>query len=132
LGDAVRGAAACPCASHHESLAAALTAADELILQVTSSSAPLPEEGGRHVVGEGEEIQVATAIAPNGRTFLHVFTDLEAASARSPGGCFVGVGPPTALRMAVADGKEGLLVSAPGDDDVIVTAEGVGRLLGEE
>jgi len=106
-------------------------AADELILQVTASSEPLPEHGGRHVVAEGEEIQVATAIAPNGRTFLLVFTGMDAASARSPGGCFVGVGPQTVLRMGVADGKEGLLVSSSGDDEVIVTAEGVSRLLGE-
>ncbi len=106
-------------------------AADELILRVTASSGPLPAHGGRHVVSEGEEIQVATAVAPNGRTFLHVFTDLDAAAARAPAGSFVGVGPKAALRMGVADGKEGLLVSSSGDNEVIVTAEGVSRLLGE-
>jgi len=128
----VGSAASCPCASHHESLAAALAAAGELILVVTSSSEPLPGHGGRHEVGEGEEIQVATAIAPNGRSFLHVFTDVDAVAARSPEACFVGVAPPAAFRMAVADGNEGLLVSAPEGEDVIVTAEGVARLLDDD
>jgi len=121
--------ASCPCPRHHESLAASLAAADELLLQVTSSTGTLPEEGGLHVVAEGEEIQVATAVAPNGRSFLLAFTDLEAAAARSPGACYVGMAPQAAFRISVADGNEGLLVSAPGGDEVLVTADGVARLL---
>jgi hypothetical protein len=130
LGQAAREVAACPCAGHHANLASALAAADELILRVVASSAPLPEAGGRHVVGEGEEIQVGTAIAPNGRSFLHVFSDVEAASARYPLASFVGVAPGAAFRMALADGNEGILLSA-GGDDVVVTSEGVARLRGD-
>jgi len=130
LGDAVRNVAACPCARHHESLAAALAAAEELILQVTSSSEEVPPQGAHEVAGLAEEIHVATAIAPSGRRFLHVFTDLEAAGARSPEASFVSVAPAVAFRMSVADGNEGLLVSAVGGDEVIVTADGIARLLG--
>ncbi len=129
LGDAVREVAACPCARHHESLVAALCAADELILRVTDSSQTMPDYGGRHVVGEGEQIQVATAVAPNGRSFLHAFCDLEAASGRFPEARFVGVAPQAAFRMSTSNGNAGLLVSAAGPDDVMVTADGIARLL---
>lgn len=128
LGDAVRDVAGCPCARHHESLVAALGAADELVLRVVESTRPLPERGGRHVVAEGEEIQAATAVAPNGRSFLLVFPDLEAGMARYPDAAFVGVSASAGFRMAVTNGNEGMLVSAEGAEDVIVTAEGIGRL----
>lgn len=128
LGDAVRDVAGCPCATHHEYFVAALAAAEELILRVTESSGGLSGSGGRHVVAEGEEIQAATTIAPNGRSFLLVFSDLEAGLARFPQASFVGVPPTAAFRMAVTNGNEGLVVSAVGADDVIVTADGLARL----
>ena len=128
LGDAVRAVADCPCAKHHESFVAALAAADELILRVTESTGRLPEGGGRHVVAEGEEIQAATVVAPNGRSFLLVFTDLAAGLARFPEASFVGVPARSALRMAVTNGNDGLVVSAEGADDVIVTTDGIALL----
>lgn len=131
LGEAVRAVAECPCARHHESLAASLGAADELLLRVIGGE-PASVEAGQPTVGVGSSVQVATAIAPNGRSFLHAFVDHEAARARSPEGRFVGVAPQVAFRMAVADGNEGLLVTATEADEVIVTADGITRLLADE
>ncbi len=125
LADAVREVAACPCAAHQDSLAASLAAAEELVLRVMGD----PADDAVDVTAD--EVQVATAIAPNGRTFLHAFTDVEAAEVKYPGGSFVGVATQTALRMSLSNGNEGLLVTAAGPDDpwAAVTADGVVRLL---
>lgn len=125
LDVAVREVAACPCPRHHEGLAAALRAADELILRVVDGAPPA--QGAA-------EVQVATAVAPNGSSFLHAFSDLESASARFPGASFVGVAPEAAFRMSILNGNQGLLVSTSGDDDpwAAVTVDGIARLLGLE
>ena len=131
LDVAVRGVAACPCARHQDSFVASLAAVDQLLLQVTESSVVLPAGGGEHVVAQGEEIKVATAVADDGRTFLQSYTDLDAAQGRHPSSWFVSVPAQTAFRMAVSAGNEGLLVTASGADDAwaAVTAEGVVRLM---
>lgn len=124
LGGAVRAVAACPCGLHHEGLATALRAADELIIRVVD-----PGDPG---LTEGDEIQIATAVAPNGSSFLHAFTDREAAQARFPEARLVGVTPETAYRMSITNGNQGLLLSTSGDDEpwAALTVDGIARLLG--
>ena len=117
LPDAVRGVAACPCDRHQNSFVAALAHVDELLLRVASSTGPLPADGGRYVVGEGEEIEVGTAVDAEGHSFLQAFTDLDAATAAHQGACFVGVDAQAAFRIAISRGNEGLLVTAGGEDD---------------
>lgn len=131
LDEAVQGVAACPCARHQDGFVASLAAVDELVLQVTESSVPLPSGGGAHVVAEGEEIKVATAVNPDGRSFLQTYTDLAAGRARHPDAWFVSVGAQVAFRMALSNGNEGLLVTASEADDAwaAVTADGVVRLM---
>ena len=131
LGDAVRDVAACPCPRHHESLADALGAADQLILRLVGDPGPTDVSAGSV---EGGEIQVATAVAPNGSSFLHAFSDIEAASARFPDARFVGVAPEDAFRLSILNGNQGLLVSTSGEDDpwAAVTVDGIARLLGLE
>ena len=131
LDEAVRGVAACPCLRHQNGFVAALGAADDLLLQVTESSVPLPPGGGAHVVAEDEEVKVATAVDPDGRSFLQTYTDLEAGRARHPDAWFVSIAAPAVFRMAVSNGNEGLLVTASGADDAwaAVTADGVARLM---
>jgi len=127
LDEAVRGVAACPCARHQESFVAALAAVDELILRLMDPVGSVTEG-----VGEGGDIHVATAIGPDGRSFLHAYTNLEAAQASCPGGTFITVGAQSAFRMAVAHGNQGLLVTATGSGDAwaAVTAEGLSTLIG--
>jgi hypothetical protein len=133
LSDAVLGVAECPCATHQGSLVASLEAADQLILRVTESTSRLGEGGGVHVVGDGEEVKVATAVAPDGRSFLHAFTDLDAAQAAFSDAWFIGVAAQTAFRMAVSNGNQGIFISTNGGDDAwaAVTAEGIARLIKE-
>ncbi len=131
LDEAIRGVAACPCARHQDGFVAALGSADELVLQVTESTVPLPAGGGAREVAEDEQIKVATAVDPDGRSFLQTYTDLAAGQALHPDAWFVRVGAQAAFRMALSNGNEGLLVTASGADDAwaAVTAEGVVRLM---
>lgn len=125
LDEAVRGVAACPCDRHQDSFVAALSAVDELILRIMDPAGPAPK-----VAGEGDDVQVATAVGPDGRSFLHAFTDVEAAQAIYPDGSFIGVAAQSAFRMSLSNGNDGLLVTAGADDAwAAVTADGVTKLI---
>lgn len=127
LGDAVLGVAACPCNLHQESFVASLAATDELILRVMDESDPDVESA---LAGD-DLIGVATAIAPDGTSFLQAFTDRGAAEATYPGARFVAVPPERAFRLALANDTSGLLVRAgeTGAAWAAVTADGLTRLL---
>ena len=129
LDDAVRAVAGCPCPEHQEGFAIALGAADQVFLRVMGSGAT--PDGTLDLAAAGEEIQVATAVAPNGRSFLQAFPDLDAARGKYPEGSFLAVAPKVALGMCLGNGNEGLLVTAAGPDDpwAALTADGVIRLL---
>jgi len=126
LDEAIRCVAVCPCARHQDSFVAALSAADELILRVMEPVGPGPKDAE-----ESDGIQVATAVGPDGRSFLHAFADIEAAQATYPDGSFIGVAAQAAYRMSLANGNEGLLVTATGADDAwaAVTADGIAKLI---
>ena len=129
LDDAVRAVADCPCPEHQEGFATALGAAGQVLLRVMGPVATT--DGTLDLAAAGEEIQLATAVAPNGRSFLQAFTDLDAAKAKYPDGSFLAVAPKVALGMCLGNGNEGLLVTAAGPDDpwAALTADGVVRLL---
>jgi hypothetical protein len=118
LGDAVRGVAECPCKTHQGALIQSLEATPELILRVLE-------------VGlEDEEVQVATAVSPDGKRFLHAFADRTTATEAHPEDTFIAVPAQRAFRMALANGNEGILITAGGGDAwTAVTADGVTRLL---
>jgi hypothetical protein len=123
LDEAVRGVAACPCYRHQDSFVAALGETDELVLRLTGPTAP---------IDDGEILTVGTA-TNEGRSFLHAFTDMDAARATFPEASFKAVKAQVAFRMALSGGNEGLLVTAGGGEDAwaAVTADGVVRLIDE-
>lgn len=127
LGEAVVGVAACPCNLHQDSFVVSLAAAGELILRVMDEADPDVEVA----LGGDEEVPVATAVAPDGKSFLQAFTDRAAAAATYPGARFVAVPPERAFRLALSNGTSGLLVRAgeTGNAWAAVTADGLTRLL---
>ena len=129
LVDAVRGVAACPCGLHQDSFVASLAAADRVYLRLMDPAAPVPADG--EAEGLGDQVEVATAVDPQGVSFLYAFTDLEAAQGSNPDARFVSVAPEVAFHLALSNGNQGLLVTTAGprDDWAAVTADGVARLL---
>jgi hypothetical protein len=123
--------AICPCTRHQDAFVAALRSAEQLFLYVTEAAVPVHGDGDLHMVEAGDEIKVASATAPDGRTFLQAYTDLETGRARFPDAPFISVDAQVAFRMSVSNDNAGLLLSTSGEDHpwAAVTAEGINELL---
>lgn len=130
LSQAVRDVAENPGPEHQWTLVGALAKADALILMKVPADAP---DSGDGTTG-ADNTDVATAVAPDGRSFLQAFTDVATAQAKFPTATFLSVAPEVAFRMSIANGNQGLLITGPGGDDcwAAVTAEGIAGLLNFE